>query len=171
MFECLPACCMHACRLRPPCSACSSAPRGAPPPARSATLLSCSPPVPGHGWRARPLHPRAPVADAPPGPAPNPNPAPGAARSNQAVEHFLPVQLLGCARLAHVELAGCRSVHLPPVLGELPALTSVVVRDAKARSLGSANHPLGSEGWPEQPTRARHGCRAGHPGALARVKR
>jgi len=135
-----------------------------------------------HAAQLLPAGPRARLAgtatapararrDAPPGPAPNPNPAPGAARSNQAVKHFLPVQLLGCARLAHVELAGCRSVHLPPVLGELPALTSVAVRDAKARSQGSANHPLGSEGRPEQSARARHGCRAGCPGALARVKR
>jgi len=81
MFECLPACCMHACRLRPPCSACSSAPRGAPTTARSATLLSCSPPGPGHGWRAQPLHPRAPVAT--PRPArrqtPTLHPAPRAA--------------------------------------------------------------------------------------------
>ena len=134
----------------------------------AAQLLPAGPRARLAGTAAAPARARR---DAPPGPAPNPNPAPGAARSNQAVEHFLPVQLLGCARLAHVELAGCRSVHLPPVLGELPALTSVAVRDAKARSLGSANHPLGSEGWPEQPTRARHGCRAGHPGALARVKR
>ena len=47
------------------------------------------------------------------------------------MEHFLPVQLLGCARLAHLELVGCGSVHLPPVLGELPALSSIAVRDAK----------------------------------------
>ncbi|KAK9834333.1 hypothetical protein WJX81_007890 [Elliptochloris bilobata] len=51
--------------------------------------------------------------------------------SNTTVEHFLPVELLGCTRLAHVELDSCRSVHLPPVLGELPALSSVAVRGAK----------------------------------------
>lgn len=55
------------------------------------------------------------------------------------MEHFLPVQLLGCARLAHLELVDCGSVHLPPVLGELPALSSIAVRGAKvntAQTLG-----------------------------------
>ena len=59
------------------------------------------------------------------------SPGRGCGCSNATVEHFLPVQLLGCTRLAHIELAGCRSVHLPPVLGELPALATVAVRDAK----------------------------------------
>ena len=57
--------------------------------------------------------------------------------SNAAVEQFLPVQLLGCTRLAHVVLDGCGSVHLPPVLGELPALSTVAVRDAKVGTSGA----------------------------------
>ena len=36
---------------------------------------------------------------------------------------FLPLEMLGCARLAEVAFLDCRCLTISPVLGELPALT------------------------------------------------
>ena len=39
---------------------------------------------------------------------------------------FLPLELLGCAKLREISFLECKSVEISPVLGELPALQTCV---------------------------------------------